>query len=39
MTQPVTFETVRELALAPPGVEEGTSYRTPFAYVGGSWRS
>ena len=26
---PVTFETVRQLALALPGVEEGTSYRTP----------
>ena len=28
MTQ-VTFETVREIALALPGVEEGTSYGTP----------
>jgi len=26
---PVTFETVRQLALALPGVEEGTSYGTP----------
>jgi hypothetical protein len=26
---PVTFETVRRLALALPGVEEGTSYGTP----------
>jgi len=28
-TKPVTFETVRKLALALPGVEEGLSYRTP----------
>jgi hypothetical protein len=27
--QPVTFETVRQIALALPGVEEGTSYGTP----------
>jgi hypothetical protein len=27
--EPVTFETVRQLALALPGVEEGTAYRTP----------
>ena len=27
--QPVTFETVRQLALALPGVEDGTSYGTP----------
>ena len=26
---PVTFETVRQVALALPGVEEGTSYGTP----------
>lgn len=26
---PVTFETVRQIALALPGVEEGTSYGTP----------
>jgi hypothetical protein len=26
---PVTFETVRQFALALPGVEEGTSYGTP----------
>lgn len=25
----LTFDTVRELALAHPGVEDGTSYRTP----------
>jgi hypothetical protein len=34
-TAPVTFETVRDLALALPGVEEGTSYRTPVFRVGG----
>ena len=28
-SQPVTFETVRALALALPGAEEGTSYGTP----------
>jgi len=28
-TAPVTFETVREFALALPEVEEGTSYGTP----------
>ncbi len=27
--KPVTFDTVRELALALPGVEEGTAYGTP----------
>jgi hypothetical protein len=27
--EPVTFETVREIALALPGVEEGLSYGTP----------
>src|SRR4051794_23986053 len=32
---PVSFETVRELALALPGAEEGTSYRTPAFRVGG----
>ena|SRR5215831_16982764 len=35
MAQPVTFETVRELALALPGVEEGTSYGTPAIPVRG----
>jgi hypothetical protein len=34
-TAPVTFETVRDLALALPDVEEGTSYRTPAFRVGG----
>jgi hypothetical protein len=32
---PVTYETVRELALALPGAEEGTSYRTPAFKVKG----
>lgn len=32
----VTFDTVRQLALALPGVEEGTSYGTPAFRVGGS---
>ncbi|MEK6303391.1 MAG: MmcQ/YjbR family DNA-binding protein [Acidobacteriota bacterium] len=32
---PVTFETVRELALALPGVKEGTSYRTTAFKVNG----
>jgi hypothetical protein len=32
---PVTFETVRELALAFPGVEDGTSYGTPALKVKG----
>ncbi len=32
---PVTFETVRQLALALPGVEEGTSYGTPAFKVRG----
>lgn len=32
---PVTFETVRGLALALPGAEEGTSYGTPAFRVGG----
>lgn len=31
----VTFDTVRELALALPGVDEGTSYGTPAFRVGG----
>jgi hypothetical protein len=31
----VTFDTVRELALALPGVEEGTSYGTPAFRAGG----
>lgn len=33
--KPVTFETVRQLALALPGVEEGTSYGTPAFRCGG----
>jgi hypothetical protein len=33
--RPVTFDTVRKLALALPGVEEGTSYRTPALKVRG----
>jgi hypothetical protein len=32
---PVTFETVRQLARALPGVEEGTSYGTPACKVRG----
>lgn len=32
---PVTFDTVRQLALALPEVEEGTSYGTPAFRVGG----
>ncbi|MFY9607874.1 MAG: MmcQ/YjbR family DNA-binding protein [Blastocatellia bacterium] len=32
---PVTFETVRQLALELPEVEEGTSYGTPAFRVGG----
>ena len=32
---PVTFDTVRQLALALPGVEEGTSHRTTAFKVGG----
>ena len=31
----VTFDTVRQLALALPGVQEGTSYGTPAFRVGG----
>ena len=34
-TSPVTFDTVREIALALPGVEEGTSYRTTAFRVNG----
>jgi hypothetical protein len=33
--QPVTFQTVRDLALALPEVEEGTSYGTPAFKVRG----
>lgn len=33
--EPVTFDAVRQLALALPGVEEGTSYGTPAFKVGG----
>ena len=33
--EPVTWETVRQLALALPGAEEGTSYGTPACKVGG----
>lgn len=29
MTGPITFDLIRRLALALPGVEEGTSYGTP----------
>ena len=35
--EPVTFETVRQLALALPGVEEGKSYGTPAFRVGGKF--
>lgn len=35
--QPVTFETVREIALALPGVEEGMSYGTPAFRVRGKF--
>jgi hypothetical protein len=35
MAAPVTWETVRQLALALPGVEEGTSYGTPALKVRG----
>jgi hypothetical protein len=34
---PLTFETVREIALALPGVEEGTSYGTPAFRVRGKF--
>jgi hypothetical protein len=34
-TKPVTFETVRQIALTLPGVDEGTSYRTPAFKVKG----
>jgi hypothetical protein len=33
--KPVTWDTVRQLALALPGVEEGTSYGTPAFKVKG----
>ena len=33
-SEPVTFETVRQIALALPGVEEGTSYGTEAFKVG-----
>jgi len=33
--QPVTYETVRQIALTLPGAEEGTSYRTPAFKVKG----
>jgi hypothetical protein len=33
--EPVTWETVRQLALALPGAQEGTSYGTPACKVGG----
>ena len=33
-TEPVTFETVRQLALALPGVDEGKSWGTPAFKVG-----
>lgn len=36
-SRPVTFETVRQLALALPGVEEGTSYGTPAFRVCGKF--
>jgi hypothetical protein len=35
--EPVTFETVREIALALPGVEEGMSYGTPAFRVRGKF--
>ena len=35
--EPVTFETVRQIALALPGVEEGTSYGTPAFRVKGEF--
>ncbi len=34
-SEPVTCETVREIALSLPGAEEGTSYRTLACKVGG----
>jgi hypothetical protein len=36
-TKPVTFETVRQIALALPGVVEGTSYGTPAFRVKGKF--
>ena len=35
MKKPVTYDTVRRLAMALPGVEEGTSYGTPALKVKG----
>ena len=35
--EPVTFETVRQIALALPGVEEGKSYGSPAFRVGGKF--
>lgn len=32
-SEPVTYETVREIALSLPGAEEGTSYGTPACKV------
>ena len=37
MTKPVNYETVRRLALALPGVEEGLSKGTPVLRVGSKW--
>lgn len=37
MTKPVNYETVRRLALALPGVEEGLSRGTPVLRVGSKW--
>jgi hypothetical protein len=34
---PITFDTVRQFALALPGVEEGTSYGTPALRVRGKF--
>lgn len=34
-SEPVTYETVRQIALSLPGAEEGTSYRTPACKVKG----
>ena len=34
-SEPVTYETVRQIALGLPGVEEGTSYGTPACKVKG----
>jgi hypothetical protein len=35
MGRPVTFDTVREIGLALPGAEDGTTYGTPALKVGG----